>query len=538
MSHSPDVSMPHPGDILGGRYILRERIGAGGMGRVFRARDEVLARDVAIKIFFADATDEPEPLRRVSEAQALAALDHPSLVTLYDARLTGTDHVYLVMELIDGPSLQRRIESGPLTSSEVAGIVSDLASALAVVHDAGIVHRDVKPSNVLLRPMRGAGRDVEAVLADFGVARLIGATRLTTPGTIIGTAAYLAPEQVRGEVPQAASDVYALGLLAIEALTRLHPFGDGTLQETLLARLARQPDVPRVLSPEWRALLTSMTAFDPAERPSAAAVVARVAALTRESSTDVVAAPSSAPSWAMPTALLTAPVAASAAPASPASGATRVSSEADDDRFVTAPPVAAAVGAGETMVPTSRPRRMRRRTLLWAGAAASAALIVSGHVMAFSLGDPSGTTTDRVSTPAPTGTPLPSSTPGSVVAEDRSVAVAPVVKTDAEFPPRSSAPGIPSPTQPAPVQSVGDAPGGTGSGSTDSVAPSVDLPAPQTTAPVDSPAPAPDPTPSPLTTVGAVTPGPAGPGPGNSGTKGPGSGKAHGNGRLLDAPSG
>ncbi len=130
MSLSSDHAMPHAGDILGGRYILRERIGAGGMGRVFRARDEVLARDVAIKIFYADAADEPEPVRRMSEARALAALAHPSLVTLYDARLTGDDHVYLVMELVDGPSLQRRIEQGPLAPAEVAGIVADLAGAL------------------------------------------------------------------------------------------------------------------------------------------------------------------------------------------------------------------------------------------------------------------------------------------------------------------------------------------------------------------------------------------------------------------------
>ncbi len=272
MSHAPDLTMPHAGDILGGRYVLAERIGAGGMGRVFRARDEVLRRDVAVKIFFADRTDEAESLRRMAEARALAALDHPSLVTLYDARLDTGDHVYLVMELIDGPSLQRRIERGALAPADVAGIVADLAAALAVVHEAGIVHRDIKPSNVLLRPVRGTDRGMEAVLADFGVAHLVDATRLTTPGTVIGTAAYLAPEQVRGEPPQPASDVYALGLLAIEALTRLHPFGGGSVQETLLARLARQPDVPASLGYAWRSLLSAMTAHDPAARPSATAV--------------------------------------------------------------------------------------------------------------------------------------------------------------------------------------------------------------------------------------------------------------------------
>ncbi len=158
MDHALDAPLPHAGDILGGRYVLIERIGAGGMGRVFRARDEVLRRDVAVKIFFTDRGDEAEPLRRMSEARALAALDHPSLVTLYDARLDAGDHVYLVMELIDGPSLQRRIEQGPLSPVEVAGILSDLAAAVAVVHDAGIVHRDIKPSNVLLRPVRGTAR--------------------------------------------------------------------------------------------------------------------------------------------------------------------------------------------------------------------------------------------------------------------------------------------------------------------------------------------------------------------------------------------
>ena len=246
MSHAPDLSTLHTGDIVGGRYILRERIGAGGMGRVFRARDEVLARDVAIKIFHSDGADETGPLRRMAEARALAALDHPSLVTLYDARLVGEENVYLVMELITGPSLQRRIEQGSLSAAEVAGILNDLAGALAVVHDAGIVHRDVKPSNVLLRPLHGATREAEAVLADFGVAHLVDATRLTTPGTVIGTAAYLSPEQVRGEAPQPASDVYALGLLAIEALTRCIRSAAGRCRR----RCSRGwPDSPRFRTP-------------------------------------------------------------------------------------------------------------------------------------------------------------------------------------------------------------------------------------------------------------------------------------------------
>lgn len=550
MSHALDHSMPHAGDILGGRYVLRERIGAGGMGRVFRARDEVLARDVAIKVFFADATDEPEPLRRMAEARALAALDHPSLVTLYDARLTGDDHVYLVMELVDGPSLQRRIEQGPLAASEVAGIVSDLARALAVVHDAGIVHRDVKPSNVLLRPVRGGTREVEAVLADFGVARLIGATRLTTPGTVIGTAAYLAPEQLRGEPPRAASDVYALGLLAIEALTRLHPFGGGTLQENLLARLARQPEVPDGHGAEWRTLLTSMTAFDPAERPSATTVVRRAEVLARETPGLEAGAPAPVASWSMPTALMT----AVAAPVSVAADAPSVAASRVPDPVPpavtasatqTAPVAAAAsvgVGAGSTFVSTARPRRSPWRRWLWVGAAASAALIVGGHVMAFSLGTTPDATTGRISTPAPSGLSSPSSTPAPPQTEDGSSSVEPVSSTDADSPPPSQTPVAPVPMQPAPVQPVADLPGVGGAqpaqGSTDPAPSAGGEPAPGATAPGATVVPPSGASPSPEATTGSGAAGAGGPGNGKGGGKGTNNGKGPGAGRAAEVPAG
>ena len=434
MSIAPDSSLPHAGDILGDRYLLRERIGAGGMGRVFRARDRVLQRDVAIKIFFADRSDEPEPLRRLSEARALAALDHPSLVTLYDARLTGEDHVYLVMELVEGPSLQRRIEQGPIATTEVAGILRDLAGALSVVHAAGIVHRDIKPSNVLLRPLAGTDGALEAVLADFGVAHLIDATSLTTPGTVIGTAAYLAPEQVRGEAPQPASDIYALGLLGIEALTRLHPFGIGSLQETLLARLARQPEVPGAFGYGWRALLTAMTAPDPAARPTAAAVVERAAALaTSADAADLAAAPVTEPSAERSdAAFLETRAMATHEPDAVALGAPALEADAPARAVPTDEQDAAAWAAlGFTApvpasdVAASRPRRRsRRRGWVWAGAAAGAALLVAGHVAAFSLGAAGGATTDRLPQPSPSTTvseqPSPSETAAPVTVEQAS----------------------------------------------------------------------------------------------------------------------
>lgn len=475
MSHAPDLSLAHTGDILGGRYILRERLGAGGMGRVFRARDEVLARDVAVKIFHADGTDGPEPLRRMSEARALAALDHPSLVTLYDARLVGEDHVYLVMELIAGPSLQRRIEQEALSSQELAGILADLAGALAVVHDAGIVHRDVKPSNVLLRPLHGAPREAEAVLADFGVAHLIDATRLTTPGTVIGTAAYLAPEQVRGEAPQAASDIYALGLLAIEALTRLHPFGTGSLQETLLARLARQPDVPGSLSPQWRALLVAMTAADATARPSAAEVARRAEALAEERRKLVPDAMQRLAGWMTPTAPIAASTVAAAStaaagtvPAGASTGAAGAVSADASEALLAGATDGTASGQGAPVredqaaglshdAATSRrasARRPRHRGWAWVAASAGAALVVGGHLAALSLGAAQDVTTDR----APASTPAPARSDSPPTADDAPVATSapvaspsPVVETDATAQPSPDASTPAQPAQPAPV---------------------------------------------------------------------------------------
>ncbi|SDO77369.1 Protein kinase domain-containing protein [Microbacterium sp. ru370.1] len=499
MSHAPDLSMPHAGDILGGRYVLVERIGAGGMGRVFRARDEVLRRDVAIKIFFTDRSDEAESLRRMAEARALAALAHPSLVTLYDARLDTDDHVYLVMELIDGPSLQRRIEQGALATSEVAAIMADLAAALAVVHGAGIVHRDIKPSNVLLRPVRGTERGFEAVLADFGVAHLVDATRLTTPGTVIGTAAYLAPEQVRGEPPQPASDVYALGLLAIEALTRLHPFGGGSVQETLLARLARQPDVPSTLGYEWRSLLSAMTAHEPSARPSASEVAERAAALatggeplaadtgplTVADSTgwadlgleglgadaDAPTARMDAPGPVVPVGVPTAPVAAAAA-----SGGTEVTS-AQRAPLATSPSrtpdaaTLATVEAGEALPAASaldttllaadaaarttarRPPNPRRRRRAWAGVGTAAAVVVAGHLVAFSFAGAGGTPSTG-GAPSPTPSLMAETTVPSPAATVPDAVVEPVADTSTGDVSDDQAPTEPSPVEQPPVEIV------------------------------------------------------------------------------------
>lgn len=271
MTSAPDlVASTHPrsGERLLGRYRIERRIGTGGMGQVYLAHDERLVRDVAIKLFPTDGDGPGGDPRTVSEARALAPLAHPSLVTLFDAHLTSTPS-FLVMEYIEGPTLRDSLLSGPVSLEDVACIAADLADALDTVHRAGIVHRDVKPANIILRPTLDTARPFETVLADFGIALSAGQPDQAEPGTVVGTAAYLAPEQLRGGPAIAASDVYALGLTLIEAITGRHPFIGSSIEDTILARLTRQPEIPALVGYAWKSLLTAMTASEPSARPTA-----------------------------------------------------------------------------------------------------------------------------------------------------------------------------------------------------------------------------------------------------------------------------
>lgn len=266
---------PHPSDLLGGRYLLGERIGSGGVADVHRAHDRVLDRTVAVKVLRAgdagapgspqDTAARTERARFEAEARLLASLVHPGLVTLLDADTRG-ERAFLVMELVDGPTLRGLLDRGPLTTTRAGEVGSQLASALAWAHGRGVVHRDVKPANVLL------DRSGRARLADFGIARLVDDTRHhTRVGFTVGTAAYLAPEQVLGDPLTSAADVYALGIVLLEAVTGEHPF-PGTATESARARLVGPPVLPECLTPAWQRLVGAMTATDPARRPSAAAV--------------------------------------------------------------------------------------------------------------------------------------------------------------------------------------------------------------------------------------------------------------------------
>jgi serine/threonine protein kinase len=261
-------------EVVGGRYRLGEVIGRGGMSTVYCAHDENLGRDVALKLFAPQAPDADELKRQEAEVQLLATLNHPSLVTLFDAgidtRLPDEPRPFLTMELVDGQDLRSRIRHSPVPLDELAVIGAGIADALAYVHGLGIIHRDVKPGNILLVQIR-PGEPLRPKLTDFGIARLEDSTRLTATGTMVGTAAYLSPEQALGSPLTPATDIYSFGLVLLECIKQTVEF-PGNAVESAVARLHRAPEIPGDLPSEWADLIRSMTAIEPLERPAAADV--------------------------------------------------------------------------------------------------------------------------------------------------------------------------------------------------------------------------------------------------------------------------
>ncbi|NNH22983.1 serine/threonine-protein kinase, partial [Pseudokineococcus marinus] len=264
---------PSAGDVLG-RYELVDRVAVGGMGEVWAARDEVLGREVAVKILKEEFTGDPGFLERFrAEARHSAGLSHPNIAGVYDyGEVEGS--AYLVMELVPGAPLSDLIaREGPMDPLRAVRVMAQAASGLGAAHAAGVVHRDVKPGNLLITP------DGDVKVTDFGIARAGDQAPLTRTGQVMGTAQYLAPEQAMGRPALPASDVYALGVVAHEMLTGERPFtGDSQVAVAMAQVNDAPPPLPDHVPDGVRELVEVCLRKDPARRPADGSQLAAVAA--------------------------------------------------------------------------------------------------------------------------------------------------------------------------------------------------------------------------------------------------------------------
>lgn len=390
MTEQPDL-------LIAGRYRLLERIGAGGMGHVWRGRDERLGRTVAVKLLHSpvglpEAEADTARQRAMREARITARLQHPNAVPVFDV----VDHEgrpCLVMQFLPSRSLQDVLaEAGTLPVGEVARLGSEVAAGLAAAHDAGIVHRDVKPGNILV------GDDGTARITDFGISHALGDASLTSTGLVTGTPAYLAPEVARGTASSPASDVFSLGSTLFAALEGTPPFGQGENAMALLHRVASgKVSEPRAsaLSP----VLARMLDADPAARPSMSEVARSLADVAAGRTVAFDAAP------ARTQVLPVAPPAQT-----PRSTAAPVPDPAAPPPAVASPPPARPTGAQETS--TGGPASTRR-SRPWLPAALVLLVLAAGAIAFLAsrnTGAPDGTAAPPASSSPTTSKPSPSRT--------------------------------------------------------------------------------------------------------------------------------
>jgi serine/threonine-protein kinase len=265
------------GIIIAERYRLDEPIAAGGVGQVWRGTDLVLERRVAIKLLRPEYSDHPETLSRFrAEARHAGALTHPCIAQVYDfGDSTPGAPPYMVMELVEGPSLADVLAQEPVTAPYALDVIAKAAAGLGAAHEAGLVHRDVKPGNILLGPDGGVK------ITDFGIAHALGSIPVTDPGLVMGTTQYLAPERIAGGSGTPGSDLYSLGIMLHECLTGVPPF-EGTPAEVMAAHLYTPlPPLPADTRPEVEDLIARLTVKDPAARLCDAAEVAALALRVR-----------------------------------------------------------------------------------------------------------------------------------------------------------------------------------------------------------------------------------------------------------------
>ncbi|KQN89429.1 protein kinase domain-containing protein [Arthrobacter sp. Leaf69] len=328
---------PSSGITLGGRFQLTTRIAIGGMGEVWKAKDLILGRIVAIKVLKEEYTGDPGFLQRFrAEARHTALLNHVGIANVFDyGEEEGS--AYLVMELVPGQPLSSIIEHEQVLSPDrTLSMIAQTARALSVAHAQGLVHRDIKPGNLLITP------DGRVKVTDFGIARLADQVPLTQTGQVMGTAQYLAPEQATGQLATGASDIYALGVIGYECLTGHRPFsGESQIAIALAQVNDAPPPLPETLPKPVRALLMSMLAKDPKNRPADALKLSEAAEAIRNG--DIAAAHAAVPGMLLfeqATGPITAPVDVPTAATGVISGADRTTSA------TSALPVVGAAGAG------------------------------------------------------------------------------------------------------------------------------------------------------------------------------------------------
>lgn len=270
--------MTRTGLILDDRYQLAEPIAAGGVGQVWRASDLLLDREVAVKLLRPEYADHPDTLERFrAEAKHAGSLTHPCVARVYDYGNAGPAiPPYLVMEYVNGPSLADMLAVDPVHPVLALDVAAQAAAGLDAAHRIGLVHRDVKPGNILI------GADGLVKITDFGIAHAAGSAPITGPGLVMGTTQYMAPERIAGGQATPASDLYALGILIYECLTGLPPYDGGTAEVMAGHLYLPMPPLPAGVPPELGELITRLTAKDPAARLSDAAEVAAIATRLRD----------------------------------------------------------------------------------------------------------------------------------------------------------------------------------------------------------------------------------------------------------------
>jgi tRNA A-37 threonylcarbamoyl transferase component Bud32 len=393
------------GQLLAGRYRLADPIGSGGMGRVWRAHDEVLHRAVAIKeltaALYVSESDQAVLLARTrAEARAAARINHSAVVTVHDV-LDHDSRPWIVMELVEGHSLADAVkEQGRVEPTEAARIGLWVLRALRAAHAAGVLHRDVKPGNVLL------GRDGRVLLTDFGIAQIEGDTTITRTGEVVGSVDYLAPERIRGHDPGPSSDLWALGATLYTAVEGRSPFRRTTPLNTMQAVVEEEPAEPRYAGP-LAPVIAALLHKDPAARPDMVAaeqLLAEAAEGRRPSAAQVYVPtqharylPEERAQGARP-----GPETAAGTPYPPMTGPTRVAGP---------PPYGPGPGAGAGTGAAQPPKRRRLRKL--ALVVAVAAIVGGGTAAALQQGDQAGQSESGGTSASASPTPSTPSTPSA-----------------------------------------------------------------------------------------------------------------------------